>query len=103
VPVVRDVPKQQFDTFRTRWAAHDVRFHRTGIKKLHDPVVGDLDSNFESMELPSDRSLIVLVYAASADRSTVDAFEVLGSWAATQDQLDTERDPSPARRPPTSS
>ena len=40
------------EDFRTRWAAHNVRFHRTGHKKLHHPVVGDLDLNFEAMELP---------------------------------------------------
>lgn len=28
--------------FRTRWAAHNVRFHDTGIKDLHHPVVGDI-------------------------------------------------------------
>jgi hypothetical protein len=30
------------DTFRTRWAAHNVRFHDTGFKRFHHPVVGDL-------------------------------------------------------------
>ena len=36
------------DDFRTRWAAHDVRLHRTGVKQFHHPVVGDLDLNFEN-------------------------------------------------------
>jgi hypothetical protein len=40
--------------FRTRWAAHDVRFHRTGSKQLHHPVVADLDLTYEAMELPAD-------------------------------------------------
>jgi hypothetical protein len=31
------------EDFRTPWAADNVRFHRTGHKKLHHPVVGDLD------------------------------------------------------------
>ena len=30
------------DEFRTRWAAHNVKFHRTGAKTLQHPVVGDL-------------------------------------------------------------
>ena len=38
-------------TFRTRWAAHNVRHHRTGVKHLHHPVVGDLILTYESMEL----------------------------------------------------
>jgi hypothetical protein len=28
--------------FRVRWAAHNVRFHRTGVKRFRHPVVGDL-------------------------------------------------------------
>ena len=35
------------EDFRTRWAAHDVRLHRTGVKKFHHPVVGDLDLHFD--------------------------------------------------------
>src|SRR4051812_25399951 len=31
------------DVFRIRWAAHNVRFHRTGIKRIHHPEVGDLE------------------------------------------------------------
>jgi transcriptional regulator with XRE-family HTH domain len=33
--------------FRTLWASHDVREHRTGIKRIHHPVVGDLDLTYE--------------------------------------------------------
>jgi transcriptional regulator with XRE-family HTH domain len=29
--------------FRSRWAAHNVRRHQTGRKRLHHPVVGDLE------------------------------------------------------------
>ena len=44
------------DLFRTLWAAHDVREHRTGTKSIHHPVVGDLDLTFEAMDLTSDRA-----------------------------------------------
>ncbi|MBK0297426.1 transcriptional regulator, partial [Bacillus sp. S34] len=40
------------DDFRRRWAAHDVRFHRSGTKRLHHPAVGDLEFTFEAMQLP---------------------------------------------------
>lgn len=76
------------ETFRTRWAAHNVRFHRTGVKKLHHPVVGDLDLNFEAMEFPSAPGLTLLVYTADPGTPTADALKLLASWAATQDQLD---------------
>ncbi|WP_238335327.1 hypothetical protein [Kribbella amoyensis] len=52
------------EVFRARWAAHNVRFHRTGLKKLHHPAVGDLVLNFEAMEFPSDPGLTLLVYTA---------------------------------------
>ena len=78
------------ETFRTRWAAHNVRFHRTGFKKVRHPVVGDLDLNFEAMELSSDPGLTLLVYTAPAGSPTADALKLLASWAATQEQLDHE-------------
>jgi transcriptional regulator with XRE-family HTH domain len=77
------------DDFRTRWAAHNVRFHRTGHKVLRHPIVGRLDLNFEAMEFPSHPGLTLLVYTAPANTPTADALKMLASWAATTDgQLD---------------
>jgi transcriptional regulator with XRE-family HTH domain len=78
------------EVFRTRWAKHNVRFHRTGFKKLHHPVVGNLDLNFEAMEFPSDPGLTLLVYTAPVGSPTADALKLLASWAATQDDLDQQ-------------
>ncbi len=75
------------ETFRTRWAAHDVRFHRTGRKQLRHPVVGDLDLSFEAMELPGE-DLTMLVYTAEPSSPSQEALDLLASWAAT---LDRER------------
>ena len=74
------------EEFRRRWAAHNVRFHRTGIKKLHHPVVGDLDLNFEAMELPSSPGLTMLVYTAAAGTPTADSLKLLASWAITAER-----------------
>jgi len=68
------------------WAAHNVRFHRTGHKKLHHPVVGDLDLSFEAMELPSQPGLTLLVYTAPQGSPTADSLSLLASWAATTEQ-----------------
>ena len=73
------------EVFRTRWAAHDVRFHRVGFKKIHHPVVGDLELSFEAMEFPSDPGLTMLVYTAAAGTPSSDGLKLLSSWAATQD------------------
>lgn len=75
------------ETFRTRWAAHDVRFHRSGRKQLRHPVVGDLDLSFEAMELPGE-DLTMLVYTAEPGSPSQEALDLLASWAAT---LDRER------------
>jgi hypothetical protein len=48
------------ETFRTLWASHDVLLHRTGSKRLHHPVVGDLDLTCEAFDLPSDPGLRLL-------------------------------------------
>jgi hypothetical protein len=34
--------------------AHNVRFHDTGTKRMHHPVVGDLMLSYETMELTAD-------------------------------------------------
>ncbi len=79
----------QSETFRTRWAAHDVRFHRTGRKQLRHPVVGYLELTFEAMDLPGE-DLTVLVYTAEPGSPSQDALDLLASWAATLDQAPGE-------------
>jgi len=74
------------EEFRTRWAAHNVRFHRTGHKRLHHPVVGTLDLNFEAMEFPAHPGLTLLTYTAAAGTPTADSLKMLASWAATAEQ-----------------
>jgi len=72
------------DDFRQRWAAHNVRFHRTGSKKVHHPIVGDLELNFEAMEFPADPGLTLLVYTAPAGSPSADGLKLLASWRSTQ-------------------
>jgi transcriptional regulator with XRE-family HTH domain len=72
--------------FCTRWAAHNVRFHRTGHKRLHHPVVGTLDLDFEAMDLPAHPGLTLLTYTAAAGTPTADSLKMLASWAATAEQ-----------------
>ncbi|KRC62666.1 XRE family transcriptional regulator [Agromyces sp. Root81] len=71
--------------FRTLWAAHNVRYHRTGVKRLHHPVVGDLELSFEAMELPADPGLKLSIFTAEPNSVSDDALKLLASWAATAD------------------
>ncbi|MGW4929836.1 helix-turn-helix transcriptional regulator [Agromyces sp. NPDC004153] len=75
----------QSELFRERWASRDVKFHRSGRKRLHHPVVGDLDLDYESMDLPSEPGLVLNVYTAPAGSPSADALKLLASWAATHE------------------
>ncbi|EHI39581.1 transcriptional regulator [Rhodococcus opacus PD630] len=74
------------EVFRTRWAAHNVRFHRTGHKKIRHPAVGKLELNFEAMEFPAHPGLILLVYTAPKDSPAADGLKLLATWAATLEE-----------------
>jgi len=53
----------QSEAFRTRWASHNVRFHVTGTKHFHHPVVGELSLNFERLEL--DTGLTIFLHGGA--------------------------------------
>jgi hypothetical protein len=55
------------EEFRVRWAAHNVRFHRSGVKNFHHPVVGDLTLTYEALDLPGDPGQSIFVYMADAN------------------------------------
>jgi transcriptional regulator with XRE-family HTH domain len=71
------------DAFRTRWAAHNVRYHRTGIKRLHHPVVGDLELTYEALDLPADPGWHLFAFTAEPGSPSDERLRVLASWAAT--------------------
>ena len=85
------------DLFRTLWASHDVRVHRTGSKNLHHPVVGDLDLTFEAMDLTSEPGLQLLAFSAAPGSPSHDGLQLLATWAATA-QLDPVRTTVPATK-----
>ena len=78
------------EDFRTRWAAHDVRIHNTGVKKLHHPVVGDLDLPFESLPLEAGASTNLITYLPEPGVPSHDALALLASWAASQTRATAE-------------
>jgi transcriptional regulator with XRE-family HTH domain len=71
------------DAFRVRWAAHDVRLHRSGVKHFHHPAVGTVELAFEALDLPADPGLTLTAYTAEPDSPSQDALRLLASWAAT--------------------
>jgi transcriptional regulator with XRE-family HTH domain len=79
------------DPFRQLWAAHNVRFHRRGVKRFRHPVVGDLTLAFEALDLAADDGLRISVYTAEPGTPSHDALNLLASWAATTGQAQTTR------------
>ena len=77
------------DEFRVRWGAHDVQLHRTGLKHIRHPVVGDLHLSYDVMELPADPGLALVAFSAEAGSPADDALRLLASWAATRAPADT--------------
>ncbi len=74
----------QSELFRRHWASQNVKFHRSGRKRLRHPAVGELDLNFEAMELPSDPSLRLNIYTAEPGTPAADGLKLLATWAATR-------------------
>jgi transcriptional regulator with XRE-family HTH domain len=76
------------EEFRTRWAAHNVRIHRTGTKDFHHPVVGDLSLTYEMLDLSADSGLVIVSYTAEPGSKSAEALDLLASWTATLDAAD---------------
>jgi MmyB-like transcription regulator ligand binding domain len=56
-----------------------VRFHITGIKHFHHPVVGDLSLTYDRMELPADPGLTIFTYTAEPGSRSEEGLNLLAS------------------------
>jgi hypothetical protein len=68
-------------------AAHNVRFHYTGIKHFHHPIVGDLKPQSRPLDLAADAGLTILAYTART-RFEIRGGPERGSWAATLERAE---------------
>lgn len=78
------------DDFARMWGAHEVRQHRTGSKIVHHPVIGELELDYETMDLPGDRGQALIVYSAAPETASAESLRLLASWNA--DDGGTDRD-----------
>ncbi|MEV0708061.1 MmyB family transcriptional regulator [Nocardia aurea] len=79
------------DTFRRRWSAHNVRFHRTGTKRIHHPDLGDLEFVYEGMDLPGTPDWTLYVLNTEPGSPTEERMRLLGSLAATPVSSDQQK------------
>ena len=75
----------QSEEFRGLWAAHNVRLHTKGVKKLNHPIVGELELSFNRLEVAADPGLMIVAYTAEPGTRSAEAFALLASWTATDD------------------
>jgi transcriptional regulator with XRE-family HTH domain len=81
------------EEFRQHWARHDVRFHISGIKRFHHPHVGELQLNYERLDVVFDTGLTIFTYTADPGTQSADALSLLGTLAATTDAEKTSTAP----------
>jgi transcription regulator MmyB-like protein len=82
------------DEFRVRWASHDVRFHRSGTKRFHHPLVGDLTLAYDSLDVPADVGLTIVTYSAEPASASQEGLLELGRWASTRARLSAVEAPT---------
>ncbi|MHA3021599.1 helix-turn-helix domain-containing protein [Mycobacterium sp. BMJ-28] len=72
------------ELFRQQWASRNVQLHGHGSKRVHHPVVGLLDLNFASMDLPTEPGLQLNVYTAPTGGPAADNLALLAAWASQE-------------------
>jgi transcriptional regulator with XRE-family HTH domain len=74
------------ELFGTLWAAHDVRTHDSGTKRIDHPLVGELNLSFEAMQLVADDGLTMFVYTTEPGSKSEQVLNLLASWTAIPDE-----------------
>ena len=66
-----------------------MRFHNTGVKQFHHPVVGELSLSYNRLDLAADHGLTIFSYTAEPGSRSEEALKLLGSWTATVDKAES--------------
>lgn len=78
------------DEFSRRWASHNVRFHRSGLKRLRHPLVGDLELTYEALQLPENPGWTMFAFTAEPGTPSEERLKLLGSLTADARTTDPE-------------
>ncbi len=70
------------ETFRTLWAAHNVRTHGAGTKRFRHPIVGELVLAYEELALTAEPGHVMLIYTAEPGSRSAERLRLLASWTA---------------------
>lgn len=78
------------EDFALRWARHDVRHHRSGVKRMHHPAVGDLELGYQALAFPANPEWSLFAYTAEPGTPSAERIALLGSLAVTPEAVDRE-------------
>ncbi|MCG7202290.1 helix-turn-helix transcriptional regulator [Streptomyces arenae] len=65
------------EEFAQRWDDHDVEYYRSGRQRFHHPDVGDLDLDYDALEIPADPGLTIVTYTLAVTGPHATAFQRL--------------------------
>lgn len=63
--------------FAKLWAKHDVRLCSSGTKRFHHPEIGDVDLQYEVLQLPDSDGQRLLTHTAAPGSPSADALRLL--------------------------
>ncbi|MFC9254171.1 helix-turn-helix transcriptional regulator [Amycolatopsis thailandensis] len=70
------------EEFRKLWAKHTVREKAHSWKVMINPIVGELRLRYETLRLPDDPDLALVIYTAEPGSDSERALGLLASWVA---------------------
>lgn len=70
------------EDFRSRWAAHNVKAHRHGVKRFRHADVGELVLRYNMLDIGTG-GLSLFGYTAEPHSRSEEALRLLASWAVT--------------------
>ncbi|MFB7723503.1 helix-turn-helix domain-containing protein [Nocardia sp. NPDC056100] len=81
--------------FRRWWAGHSVRAVAGGRKRLRHPVVGDLELDWQVLQVLSASEQSLVTYTAPIGSASHEALRILSSWAARPPETRTNAAAAP--------
>jgi transcriptional regulator with XRE-family HTH domain len=71
------------DAFRALWGSHDVREHRTGMKRIHHDTLGDVELDYQALDVAGGPGLQLVAFTAEPASASATALQLLGNLTAT--------------------
>jgi transcriptional regulator with XRE-family HTH domain len=79
------------EQFRTSWAAHNVKAHRHGVKRIRHSEVGEMSLTYNVFDINSVGGLCLIGHTAEPHSRSDEALRLLASWAAPDHDASNRR------------